>query len=84
MGALHLKQVPEHPFDLILVERLDLPNSKPLWLLWVGQDKPNLDELWQQYLRRFQLSIGIALSVSVSIGLYRNWLLLNRWKLGQT
>jgi len=84
MGALHLKQVPEHPFDLILVERLDLPNSKPLWLLWVGQDKPISMNYGNNISAVLQLSIGIALSVSVSIGLYRNWLLLNRWKLGQT
>lgn len=54
-GTLHLKQASEHPFDLILVERLDLPNSKPLWLIWIGSDQPALAEIWPKYLRRFAI-----------------------------
>lgn len=52
---LHLKQAPDHSFDLILVERIDEPNSKPLWLIWIGQGKPELDEIWPKYLRRFTI-----------------------------
>jgi len=53
--SLHLKQAPDQPFVLILVERLDETNSKPLWLIWLGQDQPKLDEIWQKYLRRFAI-----------------------------
>jgi hypothetical protein len=53
--TLHLKQAADHPFALILVQRLDEPFSKPLWLIWVGQDKPTLGEVWQKYLRRFAI-----------------------------
>jgi hypothetical protein len=53
--TLHLKQAPDHPFDLILVERLDTSDSKPLWLIWVSPDQPTLSQVWQQYLRRFAL-----------------------------
>jgi hypothetical protein len=53
--TFHLRQAPDHPFALILVERLDEPTSKPLWLIWVGKDKPTLREVWQKYLRRFAL-----------------------------
>jgi hypothetical protein len=53
--TLHLKQAADHPFTLILVERLDVRQSKPLWLIWVGKDKPILSEVWQKYLRRFAI-----------------------------
>jgi hypothetical protein len=53
--TLHLKQAADHPFTLILVERLDEPLSKPLWLIWVGKDEPTLSEVWQKYLRRFAI-----------------------------
>jgi DDE superfamily endonuclease len=53
--ALHLQEAADHPFTLILVERLDAPESKPLWLIWVGKDKPSLSKVWQQYLRRFAI-----------------------------
>jgi len=53
--SLHFKQAPDQPFVLILVERLDEPNSKPLWLIWIGQDQPILDQIWQKYLRRFAI-----------------------------
>ncbi|WP_019498766.1 NF041680 family putative transposase [Pseudanabaena sp. PCC 6802] len=52
---LHLKQAADHPFTLILVERLDMPESKPLWLIWVAKDEPILSEVWQKYLRRFAI-----------------------------
>jgi hypothetical protein len=52
---LHLKQAADHPFSLILVERLDSPDSKPLWLIWVANDKLTLSQVWQKYLRRFAI-----------------------------
>lgn len=53
--TLHLKQAAEHPFDLILVERLDVPNSNPFWLIWMAQEAMSLSQTWQQYLRRFAI-----------------------------
>lgn len=52
---LHLRQAADDPFTLLLVERLDVPDSKPLWLIWIGKDKPNLSKVWQKYLRRFAI-----------------------------
>lgn len=53
--TLHLKQASEHPFTLILVERLDEPKSKPLWLIWIGTGTLKLSQVWQRYLRRFAI-----------------------------
>jgi hypothetical protein len=53
--TLHLKQAAEHPFDLILVERLDVPDSNPFWLIWMAQEAMSLSQTWQQYLRRFAI-----------------------------
>jgi hypothetical protein len=43
--------------SLVLVERLNEDGSmrvaKPLWLAWVGEQMPPLDEVWRLYLRRF-------------------------------
>ncbi|AUB39085.1 IS4 transposase [Nostoc flagelliforme CCNUN1] len=41
---------------LIQVERLDElceRKFKPLWLIWVGLEMPELSQIWRQYLRRF-------------------------------
>ncbi len=51
---LHFYQSPAHPMHLIRVERRG--NGllrRPLWLIWVGQSLPDLNDLWQRYLRRF-------------------------------
>lgn len=53
--ALHLRQAAEHPFDLILVERLDVPDSNPVWLIWMAQEEMTLSQTWKQYLRRFAI-----------------------------
>lgn len=54
---LHFRQAPQHPMLLLRVERLDEQRPwrvlKPLWLTWVGEEMPPLDEVWQVYLRRF-------------------------------
>ena len=55
---LHFQQSAKHPMHLLQVERLDkgaLRKSQPLWLAWVGQDMPALQEIWHQYLRRFTI-----------------------------
>ncbi|MCC5655402.1 hypothetical protein LC609_37890 [Nostoc sp. XA013] len=54
---LHFRKTATRPMSLIRVERLDdlgnLRVSKPLWLAWVGEEMPTLEEVWQLYLRRF-------------------------------
>jgi hypothetical protein len=53
--SLHFKQAAEHPFSVILVERLDAPSAKPLWLVWISKQHLSVAQLWRQYLRRFAL-----------------------------
>jgi DDE superfamily endonuclease len=53
--TLHLKQAAEHPFDLILVERLDALDSNPFWLIWMAPEEMTLSQTWKQYLRRFTI-----------------------------
>ena len=53
---LHFSASATHPMTLILLERLDIGSNqhqaKPLWLAWIGENPPQLKEIWQQYLRR--------------------------------
>jgi hypothetical protein len=56
--ALHFQQSAQHSMNLIRVERLNAPEQrqlKPLWLIWVGKDMPELAQIWHQYLRRFAI-----------------------------
>jgi hypothetical protein len=54
---LHFRQAPIRPMSVIKVERLDeesnIKDNKPLWLAWVGEQMPSLEEIWRFYLRRF-------------------------------
>lgn len=51
---LHFYQSPTHPMHLLCIERRSPEHThRPLWLIWVGQTLPPLQELWQHYLRRF-------------------------------
>ena len=56
---LHFRLCAKHPMSLVLVERLKEDGSarvaKPLWLAWVGEQMPTLDEVWRLYLRRFTI-----------------------------
>jgi hypothetical protein len=56
--SLHLRQAVEQVLSLIRVERLTSSAAtplKPLWLIWVGLERPLLPRIWQQYLRRFAI-----------------------------
>lgn len=56
--ALHFKQATTQVLSLIRVERTSPTSTtpqKPLWLLWLGIEKPPLKTLWKQYLRRFAI-----------------------------
>ncbi len=53
---LHFYQSASHPMHLIQMRRLsDKQTQRPLWLVWVGQTLPPLQQLWQFYLRRFAI-----------------------------
>jgi hypothetical protein len=56
---LHLRQAATQAVSLIRVERLGTSTTtsplQPLWLIWVGQQLPELTTVWQQYLRRFAI-----------------------------
>ena len=56
---LHFGASAAHPMTLILLQRLDIGSNhrqaKPLWLVWIGENSPQLEEVWQQYLRRFAI-----------------------------
>ncbi len=55
---LHFQQSANHSMHLIQVERLneDLTwKSRPLWLTWVGEQMPPLQDIWCWYLRRFSI-----------------------------
>ena len=45
--------------QLLRVERLEERCcgriSRPLWLAWLGEELPNVTEVWSLYLRRFTL-----------------------------
>lgn len=53
----HFRLSPHHPMSIILVERLKADGSprvqKPMWLAFVGDEMPPLNEVWKLYLRRF-------------------------------
>lgn len=56
---LHFRTSPSTHMSLIQVEKLT-PNlegktSRPLWLVWIGEQFLALDKVWQEYLRRFQV-----------------------------
>lgn len=57
-SEMRLRRVANQPVWLIQLQRLNdaaLTPAKPLWLLWVGQQPPDLETVWQQYLRRFAI-----------------------------
>ena len=54
---LHFSKAADCAVNLILVERLEPTVSgrimPPLWLVWTGERTMPLEEIWDQYLRRF-------------------------------
>ena len=54
---LYLYGAAQNQVNLILVERIDPTKSgkilPPLWLIWTGERTMPLEEIWDQYLRRF-------------------------------
>lgn len=55
---LHFRNSAGHGMTLILLERLNINSNhrpKPFWLVWLGDNQPELENIWQQYLRRFAI-----------------------------
>lgn len=56
---LHFRQAAKHPMQLLRLERMDEQHacraSKPLWLAWLGEKMPSIDQVWRLYLRRFAI-----------------------------
>ncbi len=56
-SQLHFLQAADHPMEVILVQRkgkkLSSKAAKPMWLAWVGEQIPSVEQVWHQYLRRF-------------------------------
>jgi hypothetical protein len=54
---LHFRQSAQHRMIVVRIERLDARGTrrdpKELWLAWVGEEPPPLEEWWRLYLRRF-------------------------------
>ena len=56
---LHFRKAAACPMLLLRVERLNAQGNlrvlKPLWLAWVGEEMPPVEEVWRLYLRRFTI-----------------------------
>jgi hypothetical protein len=54
---LHFRTSPSTQMSLIKVEKLTTNSkekkSRPLWLVWVGEQFLSLEKVWKEYLRRF-------------------------------
>lgn len=84
---LHLRQAAKQGLFLIRVESVSSSTAtplKPLWLIWVGLELPQLATVWQQYLRRFRLITGIALLSNAYIGSCLSCLPQKRRNVGAT
>jgi len=55
----HFQKSPTRPMELVRVEVLEPKGRtrrwKPLWLAWLGEGLPSLNQVWLNYLRRFAL-----------------------------
>lgn len=58
-SEFHFLQSPKRSMEIIRVEVLQpvgrYRKFQPLWLAWLGETIPTLEELWHKYLRRFAL-----------------------------
>ena len=56
-SRFHFRNAPQREMEILCVEVLKSVGRrrhfKPLWLAWVGLNRPALEWLWPQYLRRF-------------------------------
>jgi hypothetical protein len=56
---LHFLKAKAHPMFVVLIERLEAKGTKrdptTLWLCWIAEEAPPLEEGWRFYLRRFAI-----------------------------
>lgn len=56
---LHFREAPKHPFSLIRIHRIDAKGTrrdpKDLFVAWIGETPPPLEDWWPLYLRRFAI-----------------------------
>nr|WP_217481676.1 hypothetical protein [Nostoc sp. TCL240-02] len=56
-SGFHFLQSPNRAMEIIRVKVIQPVGRnrkfQPLWLAWLGQTMPLLEDLWQKYLRRF-------------------------------
>ena len=56
---LHFRQAPKHPFCVIRIHRINAKDTKrapkDLFIAWIGQDPPSLQDWWPLYLKRFAI-----------------------------
>lgn len=51
----HFRKAPVREMTLIRVRCLDRPKKTPMWLGFVGEQEPSLEQFWRLYLRRFSI-----------------------------
>ena len=55
--GLHFRAAAAHPLQVLRITILDQGtakrSSKPMWLGWIGNEMPSLEQTWRSYLRRF-------------------------------
>jgi hypothetical protein len=54
---LHFEATPQIAMTLLLVEQLtsDGTSKQSMWLLWVGEHQPPIEQIWRLYLRRYAI-----------------------------
>ena len=54
---VHFRSSASHPMSVIQLQKLNSKNlqknSRPIWLVWVGEEFLALEKVWSQYARRF-------------------------------
>ncbi len=56
-SGLHFRAAALRPLQLLRITVTRKPphkgSPKPMWLVWLGEDMPGLEQLWRYYLQRF-------------------------------
>ena len=55
--GLHFRAAAVHPLQVLRItvtgKRANQSSPKPMWLGWLGEEMPDLEQTWRRYLRRF-------------------------------
>lgn len=56
-SSLHFRLAAAHPLQVLRItvagKRTAKPSPKPMWLVWLGEEMPGLEQTWHASLRRF-------------------------------